>query len=167
METENNEGLQRELEHEVVELFVRVANLLSLPRSLGEIYGCLYICPEPLCMEDLIARLDISKGSVSQGLRTLRNFGAIKTVYKPGERRDFYEAECELRKLVSGFLKDQVNPHLESGKERVTHMRELVDQADGTKGEEMEFLKERVEQLEKWRMRANTILPLAIKMIER
>src|SRR6056297_1692961 len=121
-----NENIEK-LEHEVVELFVRLANLLSLPRSLGEIYGCLYISPDPMCMDDLIEKLSISKGSASQGLRALRNFGAIKTVYQPGDRRDFYEAECELRKLVSGFLKDQVNPHLDSGRERVQNMRDLLE----------------------------------------
>jgi len=152
------------LEYEIVELFIRLANLLSLPRSLGEIYGCLYIAPDPMCMDELIAKLNISKGSASQGLRALRNFGAIRTVYRPGDRRDFYEAECELRKLVSGFLKDQVNPHLDSGKERVANMREIMDEGEY---ENEEFLRERIEQLEKWRARANKILPLAIKMIER
>lgn len=164
MEDNQADKTNSELEYEVVELFVRLANMLSLPRSLGEIYGVLYISPDPLCMENLIERLQISKGSASQGLKALRNFGAIKAVYRPGDRRDFYEAECELRKLVGGFLKDQVNPHLESGKQRVQYMKELTEDMDG---EEKEFFKERIDQLEKWRLRANTILPLAIKMIER
>jgi DNA-binding transcriptional regulator GbsR (MarR family) len=152
------------LELEVVELFVRLADLLSLPRSLGEIYGCLYISPEPMCMENLVKKLKISKGSASQGLKALRNFGAIKTVYKPGERRDFYEAECELRKLVGGFLKDQVNPHLDNGKDRVRRMKSLLEDDSC---EDAEFLAERIGQLEKWRSRAEKILPLAIMMIEK
>lgn len=151
------------LEREVVELFVRLADLISMPRSYGEIYGCLYIAPEPLCMEDLISKLQISKGSVSQGLKALRSIGAIRTVYKSGERRDYYEAECQLRKLVSGFLRDQVNPHLESGRNRVENMRAIVNEIDG---EDREFLSDRVVQLGKWRQRADRILPLAIRMIE-
>jgi HTH-type transcriptional regulator, glycine betaine synthesis regulator len=152
------------LEREVVEVFVRMADMLSLPRSYGEIYGCMYISPEPLSMEDLITKLRISKGSASQGLKALRNIGAIRTVYKVGERRDYFEAECELRKLVSGFLRDQVDPHLESGKDRIDSMRALLNEIDG---DEREFLIERVEQLGKWRHRADTVLPLVLKMIER
>lgn len=152
------------LQREVVEVFVRLADMLSLPRSYGEIYGCLYISPDPLSMEDLITILSISKGSASQGLKALRNIGAIKTVYQVGERRDYYEAECELRKLVGGFLRDQVNPHLESGKERLGTMRTIVEGMDGA---DVEFLSDRIEQLSKWRQRADTILPLAIRMIEK
>lgn len=151
------------VEREVVELFVRLADMISMPRSYGEIYGCLYISPEPLCMEDLISKLNISKGSASQGLKALRSIGAIRTVYKSGERRDYFEAECQLRKLVSGFLRDQVNPHLENGKERLDNMFAMVEDVDGQR---REFLRERIEQLGKWRQRADRILPLAIRMIE-
>ncbi len=161
---EDMEEKTEKIEQEVVELFVRLADMLSLPRSYGEIYGCLYITEGALCMEELISKLKISKGSASQGLKALRNIGAIKTVYKPGDRRDFYEAECELRKLVAGFLRDQVDPHLESGRERVQRMRQItfVNDGDGNT-----FLKERIEQLDKWRQRAETILPWAIRMIEK
>ena len=55
------------LESEVVALFVRVADLLNLPRSVGELYGVLYISEEPLCLDDLRLKLRISKGSTSQG----------------------------------------------------------------------------------------------------
>lgn len=157
-------GAGERLEYEVVEFFIRLADMISLPRSYGEIYGCLYISPQPLCMEDLISKLKISKGSTSQGLRALRNIGAIKTVYKVGERRDYYEAECELRKLVGGFLRDQVNPHLDSGKERIASMRMILNDIDG---ERHDFLRERIDRLGNWRQRADTILPWAIKMIEK
>jgi DNA-binding transcriptional regulator GbsR (MarR family) len=157
-------GAGERLEYEAVEFFVRLADMISLPRSYGEIYGCLYISSEPLCMEDLISKLKISKGTASQGLRALRNIGAIKTVYKVGERRDYYEAECELRKLVGGFLRDQVNPHLDSGKERVERMHAILNDIDG---EDHDFFQERVDRLGKWRQRADTILPWAIKMIEK
>ena len=82
-----------ELEKEVVEIFVRIAGVLSLPRSVGELYGVLFISPEPMCIDDLMLKLKISKGSTSQGLKILRSFGAVNPVYVAGDRRDFYAAE--------------------------------------------------------------------------
>jgi len=96
-------------------------------------------------------------------LKALRNIGAIRTVYRSGVRRDYFEAECQLRKLVSGFLRDQVNPHLENGKDRLDNMLAIIEDVDE---EQREFLRERVEQLGKWRQRADRIMPLAIRMIE-
>jgi DNA-binding transcriptional regulator GbsR (MarR family) len=105
-----------ELEKEMVGMFVRIAGLLSLPRSVGELYGVLFVSPEPLCIDDLMKKLQISKGSTSQGLKILRSFGAVRTVYVPGDRRDFFTAEAELRKIVAGFVNEQIRPHLENGR---------------------------------------------------
>ena len=65
------------LERQVVDVFVDGVRVLGLPRSIGEIYGLLFISRTPLSLDDLVARLKISKGSASQGLRMLRNLGAV------------------------------------------------------------------------------------------
>src|SRR6266478_5428805 len=103
------------LETEIINLFVQLSRLLGQPRSLAEIYGLLFISARPLAMDDLIERLRLSKGSASQGLKFLRNMGAVKTVYVPGDRRVHYEAVAELRNLLTRFLRDQIVPHLENG----------------------------------------------------
>ena len=74
-------------------------------------------------MEDITRRLRISLGSASQGLKQLRAFRAVKTTYVPGHRRDFFVAETEFRKLVSGFVGEEVFPHLESAGERLVSIR--------------------------------------------
>ncbi len=148
------------LESEVVALFVRVADLLNLPRSVGELYGVLYISEEPLCLDDLRLKLRISKGSTSQGLKILRSFGAIRKVYVPGNRKDFYVAESSLRKIAGGFASEQIQPHLESGSERLEQIRVLLEEEGGS-----EALEERVERLENWQKRANQVLPVVLKLI--
>ena len=116
-----------ELEREVIELFIRMADVLNLPRSVGEIYGLLFISSAPLCLDDCRIRLNISKGSTSQGLKILRSFGAIRTVYIPGDRKDYYVAETSLRKIASGFAGEQIQPHVHSGKDRIERIRELLE----------------------------------------
>ena len=151
-----------ELEREVVALFVRMADLLNLPRSVGEIYGILFIAAEPLCLDDCRLRLNISKGSTSQGLKILRSFGAIRTVYVPGDRKDYYVAETSLRKIASGFASEQIQPHVASGRERIERIRELLDAEDAEVRENLEL---KVALLENWQSRAGKTLPLIIKLI--
>jgi DNA-binding transcriptional regulator GbsR (MarR family) len=150
-----------ELEKEVIDIFVRIASVLSLPRSIGELYGVLYISPEPMCIDDLMHKLKISKGSTSQGLKILRSFGAVRTVYVPGDRRDFFTAESALRKIVSGFVNEQIRPHLENGKERMIRLEALAKaEADN------EFYIDRIDRLKGWHKRANTLLPFALNFIK-
>jgi len=151
-----------ELEREVIELFIRMADVLNLPRSVGEIYGLLFISSNPLCLDDCRTRLNISKGSTSQGLKILRSFGAIRTIYIPGDRKDYYLAETSLRKIASGFAGEQIQPHVHSGKERIERIRELLE-ADG--GGDREALREKIDLLENWQKRAGKILPLILKLI--
>ncbi|HBO87794.1 MAG: GbsR/MarR family transcriptional regulator [Pontiellaceae bacterium] len=149
------------LESEVVALFVRVADLLNLPRSVGELYGVLFIAEKSMCLDDLRIKLNISKGSTSQGLKILRSFGAIRVVYVPGDRKDFYEAESSLRKIASGFAHEQIQPHLESGLDRLERIQDLLKEEVDVSG----TLHERVERLENWQKRANQVLPLVLKLI--
>lgn len=153
-----------ELEKEVVDIFVRVAGVLNLPKSVGELYGLLYISPKPLCIDDCMKKLKISKGSTSQGLKILRSFGAVNTVYVPGDRRDFFEAESGLRKIVSGFVNEQVRPHLENGKERMARIDRLIDEEQDS--EQKEFFKTRMARLQGWQKRANSLLPFALNFIK-
>src|ERR1700733_14253944 len=104
-----------EFEIESIDLFIHSVQALGLPRSIGEIYGFLFAQPQPQPMEVIIRRLGISIGSASQGLKFLRNIGAVTATFQPGDRREFYTAQTELRKLVVGLIKERIQPHLESG----------------------------------------------------
>ena len=91
------------LQAEVISLFVQACRLFRQPPTLGEIYGLLFISPRPLALDHLIYQLGMSKASASMGLKSLRNSGAIKMVYMPGDRRVHYEAVPELRQLAGIF----------------------------------------------------------------
>ena len=77
----------QELEVEAIEMFINFLRLIGLPKSVGEIYGLLFVAPRPMAMDDIMDRLEISLGAASQGLKLLRSFGAVRVVYERGERR--------------------------------------------------------------------------------
>ena len=68
-----------------VELFVDAAGVLGVPKSIAMIYGVLFGSAHALSFNDLVEKLGISKGSVSQGVRVLREMGAIRPVGKSGK----------------------------------------------------------------------------------
>ena len=152
-----------DLEKQVVDVFVDGVRVLGLPRSIGEIYGLLFIAPKPLSLDDFVSRLGISKGSASQGLRTLRDLGAVKETSGEGVRRVYYEADVELKRLVGGFVREQVRPHLESGQLKVGRLLESVAEVEDP--ELREFYDERVEKLETWMRRGRMVLPLLQKVL--
>ena len=147
----------RELELEAIDYFVRLMSLLGMPRSVGEIYGLLYFSTDPMPMDMIAARLGISIGSASQGLRTLRSLKAVKVSYVLGDRRDHYLAESEFRHLLSTFIKEEIMPHLESGKARIDRMEEILGR-DGENYDEA-FCRLRIEKLKRLQKASFRLLP--------
>ena len=147
----------RELELEAIDYFVRLMSLLGMPRSVGEIYGLLYFSTAPMPMDMVAARLGISIGSASQGLRTLRSLKAVKVTYVLGDRRDHYFAESEFRHLLSSFIKEEIMPHLESGKARIERMEEIL----GRDGEDYDeaFCRLRIDKLKRLQKASFRLLP--------
>ena len=45
------------IELEIISIFVRLADLLNLPKTVGEIYGLLFISEDPMCLDDLMNKL--------------------------------------------------------------------------------------------------------------
>ncbi len=152
-------------QRESVQIFSHAARALTLPRSLGQIYGLLYAAPEPVHLDDVVRSLGISKGSASQGLRWLLDLGAIKRVNLPGDRRDRFVAEIELRRLASGFLRNTAELHLGNGDEHLDRL-EAVSEAM-PRGKQRDFTRSRSKKLRRWHRFIHRVLPVVLKMAER
>lgn len=141
----------------LVDFFVHATEMLGAPRSLGAIYGIVFASPAPLCFADIEARLDISKGSISQGLRVLREVGAIKAISQSDNRREFFVPDLELRNLVKRFLQERLQKQLADGSARLTQLKRLQPELDET---EAETMNERLSQLKNWHDKTRSLLPV-------
>lgn len=152
------------VEVEIIHLFVQLSRALGQPPSVAEIYGLLFISPKPMPQDEFIERLNLSKGSASQGLRYLMDLGAVRTIYVAGDRRVHYEAVAELRNLANRFLRQQVLTYFDDSKNRLdriqTETRELPDA-------EREFALARVRMLKSWERNAKRILPFVLAILGR
>ena len=157
LEAESSAAISaRNLELESIDFFVRLMSMLGMPRSVGEIYGLLYFSKDSLPMDQIASRLGISIGSASQGLRTLRSLKAVRTAYIAGDRRDHYFAETEFRRLFSNFIKDEIMPHLDSAKDRISRMEKSLPNESP---EEDEFFAVRIEKLKRLTKAGGRLLP--------
>lgn len=161
----NNQGSSaplNELEIEAIEMFINFLKLIGLPKSVGEIYGLLFVSSRPMAMDEIIARLNISLGAASQGLKLLRAFGAVKAVYSPGDRRDHYIADLELSKFATVFIKEELKPRMERALERIDRMESLLA---GMSDEDRKTTQQRIDRLKHWLEKGQTIVPWVLKFL--
>jgi len=137
-------------EEALIDFFMQVAQFLGIPKSVGQIFGLLYASEQPLTLDDIAARLQISRGSASTGLTYLRRFDAVRTAFVVGDRREFYQAETDTRRIAQGFLADQVDPDIQSWGERLRVGRVLLKLGGKMAAPNPKFAAGRLDLLEQW-----------------
>jgi len=150
------------LEVESTELFIGFFKLIGLQKSVGEIYGLLFVSSRALAMDDIMTRLGISLGAASQGLKVLRSVGAVKSVYMPCDRRDRYVADLELSKFATAFIQEELKPRLDRALERIGTMESLANELEP---EDRSTAKVRLERLKHWLERGESMLPSLLKIL--
>lgn len=145
-------------EHQMVSFFLGAAEMLGVPRSVAAIYGIIFASPTPLSFSDIEARLDISKGSISQGLRVLREVGAIQAVEREGDRRERFVPDLGMRKLIRRWLEDRLQKQLTAGNGKLASLKRMVPSQPG---EKPDVLLVRLKQLQTWNDKARAVLPIA------
>ncbi len=100
-------GQMDELAREFINNLGRLADFFGFNRLMGQLYAVLFLSPEPLTLDEMVKRLDSSKGNISINIRALERWGLVHQIYKWADRKNYYEAETDVWKAVSGILQER------------------------------------------------------------
>ena len=152
---------------EFVDLCGSTAQGFGFPRSIGEIYGFLYLSANPVSAQHLVDELALSKASVSTGTRQLLALGFVRKVWKRDQRRDYFEAEIEIWGLMSMAYERVIKIRAHEAKRQLSMVQETLGAERGSMSdEEYTLVKERLDNLEKFKSRAKRFMPLIEKLIK-
>jgi DNA-binding transcriptional regulator GbsR (MarR family) len=118
--------VREQVEQDFVGLWRSMSSLWGISPTMAEIHGLLYITGAALSMDEIMARLGISRGNVSMNLSKLAEWGLIRRVHKRGDRRDYYESlndVWEMFTLVASQRKRrEIDPILNTLRECKEHL---------------------------------------------
>ena len=95
------------LEERFVLHWGEMANAWGINRTMGQIHALLYISPEPLSMDEIMARLKISRGNASMNLRNLEDWGLIHRVHFTGDRREYFRSVTDVWELSRTLVRER------------------------------------------------------------
>lgn len=107
----------------------RLAASVGLNRVVGQLYAILFLSNKPLCLDDMIESLKISKGNASVNIRELERLGVVRKVWIKGNRRDFYEAELDFEKIITSSLTGAVKRRMKLALDTVTETESFIKEA--------------------------------------
>ncbi|MCC6239633.1 MAG: transcriptional regulator [Phycisphaerales bacterium] len=116
--------IERQL-HEAQDTFIRrwgeMGATWGINRTMAEIHALLYITAQPLCTDDVMARLHISRGNASMSLRALCDWGIIHRMHRRGQRREYFESLSDVWEIFSIIASErkrrEMDPVLETIKQ--------------------------------------------------
>jgi DNA-binding transcriptional regulator GbsR (MarR family) len=125
----------REAQQSFIQHWGEMANAWGIPRSMGEVHALLLVSGEPQTADDIIERLQISRGNASMMLRSLQDWGLIRLVHRPGDRKTYYEALSDIWEVFHTVLRErkrrEFDPTMRTLTALVGQVREqLRDEAD-------------------------------------
>lgn len=95
-------------------------------KALGRVWTVLYLSGEMLSAVDIAERLSMSAGSVSTSLTELQRWAVVRRVWKPGERREYFEAETDFWKMISKVVAERERFVARSVRDRLQRAADLL-----------------------------------------
>ncbi|MBS0197521.1 MAG: ArsR family transcriptional regulator [Planctomycetes bacterium] len=117
-DSDGPEAALRVSQDQFIAVWGQMAGAWGISRTMAEVHALLFITGEPLCTDDIMERLDISRGNASMSLRALLDWGIVQRAHKRGDRKEYFEAEQDVwtmfRAIVRERLKREADPLLAS-----------------------------------------------------
>jgi HTH-type transcriptional regulator, glycine betaine synthesis regulator len=99
-------ALQR-VELRVADAVGALMELWGFRRQLGRVWAVLFLSDRPLAAPELCERLQISTGLLSMTLSELRRWGVVRSVAIRGDRKEHFEAETHVWRMVRRVLAER------------------------------------------------------------
>ena len=100
----------------------------GISRTMAEIHALLYLATEPLCTDDLMEQLAVSRGSTSMNLRELVNWGLVQRIHRRGDRKEYFEAEKDVWAMFETITRERRRREIQPIVETIERCVAMIDQ---------------------------------------
>lgn len=100
----------------------------GLNRTQAEIFGLLFCVGAPQCTDDVMERLNISRGNASMSLRALCDWGIIRRLHKRGERREYFESIGDVWEMFSIIAAERKRREMDPVLETIRQCQHMIDE---------------------------------------
>jgi DNA-binding transcriptional regulator GbsR (MarR family) len=147
----------------------KLCDSFGLNKFVAQLYAVLYLSDKPLSLDDMADRLGVSKGNVSINIRELEKWGAVKNVWIKGSRKDYYEANLDVKGVLTGKLRSGMQRRLGEISTMIEESRKIIQSSEVAVTEEDKRLamiyQERFSKVEELRALASNAMALADKLL--
>lgn len=98
----------------------------GINRTMAEIHALMYVTRKPLCTDDVMDLLKVSRGNASMNLRALVDWGLIRRVHILGDRKEYFEADTNVWRMFETIMRERRRREVEPIIATIDRCREMV-----------------------------------------
>ncbi len=120
-----------EAQNRFVSAWGQMGSAWGISRTQAEVHALLYITGEPLCSDDIMERLEISRGNASMSLRALMDWGVVSRTHKRGDRKEYFVAEQDVWALFRAIVRERMKREIDPLMATLFEIRDLTREREG------------------------------------
>lgn len=137
----------------------------GINRTMAEIHALLFVSRNPLCTDDIMEQLQISRGNTSMNLRALVDWGLIRKSHKLGDRKEYFEADTDVWRMFETIMRERRRREVEPIIATLDRCGEVSDPAgadDETRADVREF-RRRIESLKQFLVTMSKLFEITLQ----
>jgi DNA-binding transcriptional regulator GbsR (MarR family) len=137
-------NLERAQEQFILE-WGRMSSSWGINRTMAQIHALLFVSGVPLEVNEIMDRLQISRGNASMNLRELIDWGIVRRFRQPGDRKDVYISDTDPYQMFLRVVRERKRRELDPTAEGIREVLQMLPEEDGA--EDVARLRTRLEAL--------------------
>ena len=129
-----------EAKQNFVEAWGTLGTNWGINRTMAQIHALLLVSSEPLSTDEIMEKLDISRGNTNMNMRALIDWGLAERKVKIGERMEFFIGEKDIWKVAVKIIRERRKREIDPLRATLKDLQ-LIDDKNEKKEEYQKFMK--------------------------
>lgn len=139
-----------DIKNEFINTIGEATERYGLTSVAGLLKGLLFLSREPISLDDMAERLEVSKTSVSNNIRLLERWKAVRRVFNRGDRKNYYELRGDLWEIETEIITTILKDELAWFTEQLARWQKDLAEVEAPDSVEHAFLEKRFQEVEEY-----------------
>jgi HTH-type transcriptional regulator, glycine betaine synthesis regulator len=104
----------------------------GINRTMAQIHALLFVTGIPLEVNEIMERLQISRGNASMNLRELMDWGIVRRFRRPGDRKDTYISETDPYQMFIRVVRERKRREIDPTTDAIRECLQRIPASDAS-----------------------------------
>ncbi len=116
----------REAQDAFIASWGQMSGAWGISRTMAEVHALLFVTGDALNTDEVMERLQISRGNASMSLRALLEWGIVSKAHKRGDRKEYFQAEQDVWAMFRAIVRERLKREVEPLIAQIHEIRDLT-----------------------------------------